>query len=77
VNGKRTRTIVEYVEAKALRDDGMDVVLFRTGSERIERLVYDSPPARLDPAALLAELVTLRILPDAFDGEDGGGSAPA
>jgi S1-C subfamily serine protease len=76
VNGMRTRTVVDYVEAKALRSDGMDVVIFRTGSERIERLTYDEPSSPPDPAAILAELVTMRIAADGDDGEgDGHGSS--
>ncbi|MBX3186725.1 MAG: PDZ domain-containing protein [Labilithrix sp.] len=77
VNGKRTKTIADYIEAKALRPDGMDIVVFRTGTEKIEHLVYDEPAAPADPAAILAELVTLRIAPTTFDGEGGGGGAPA
>jgi S1-C subfamily serine protease len=75
VNGTRTRTIRDYIEAKALRADGMEIVVFRTGNEKIERLVYDEVARETDPAAILAELVTLRISPDAFDGENGSGSS--
>jgi S1-C subfamily serine protease len=64
VNGKRTRTVMDYVEAKALRDDGMDIVVFRTGEERIANLVYDAKTLAPDPAAILAELLTLRIVSD-------------
>jgi S1-C subfamily serine protease len=73
VNGRRTRTVIDYVEAKALRVDGMEVVVFRTGTEKLEQLKYDEPAQPPDPAAILAELITLRIAPDAFDGEGGGG----
>lgn len=77
VNGRRTKNVMDYVEAKALRTTGMDVVVFRSGSEKIEQLTYDEPGAHHDPAAILAELIALRIAPDSFDGESGGGSAPA
>ncbi len=77
VNGMRTRTVLDYVEAKALRTDGMDIVVFRTGSERVEQLTFDASAATPDRAAILAELITLRIAPGAFDGENGGGSSPA
>jgi predicted metalloprotease with PDZ domain len=81
VNGMRTRTVLEYVEAKALRTDGMDVVVFRSGTEKLERLAFDEPAITPDRAAILAELITMRIAPDAdadaFDGENGGGSSPA
>jgi len=84
VNGKRTRTVQDYVEAKALRPDGMALVVFRSGTEKIEELAYDDPSSRMDPAAILAELVTLRIAPGALgdgvdegDGSDRGNGAPA
>jgi len=69
VNGRRTKTVLDYVEAKALREDGMDVVVFRTGSESVISLSYDEPAQGADPAAILAELVTLRLAPDSFEGE--------
>ena len=80
VNGVRTRTITDYVEAKNLRADGMNIVVFRSGTERIEELSYDVNAQPLDPAALLAELATLRVAADADDGFDGGdpdGGEPA
>lgn len=72
VNGKRTRTIQDYIDAKALRSDGMDVTVFRTGSEKIEHLAYDEPSGPPDAAAILAELATLRIVSGTIDGENGG-----
>src|SRR4051812_30608050 len=60
VNGKRTRNVQEYVEAKALRNDGMDIVVFRSGTEQVEQLRYETPAEPPDAAAILAELVTLR-----------------
>ena len=87
VNGRRTRTVQDYVEAKALRGDGMALVVFRSGTEKVEELAYDEPSARMDPTAILAELVTLRIAPvaagalgdagDGGDGSDRGNGAPA
>jgi S1-C subfamily serine protease len=77
VNGKRTRTVLDYVEAKGLRADGMEIVVFRTGTEKIHDLAFDERAAPIDPATILAELVTLRIAPDAFGGEKGGGSGPS
>ena len=67
VNGMRTRTVLEYVEAKALRDDGMSVVVFRSGSESVEELTYDENAPPVDPAAIVAELITLRIAPGVVD----------
>jgi len=61
VNGVRTRTVTDYVEAKGLRVDGMEIVVFRSGEERMATLSYDAPPKRIDTAAILAELVTLRL----------------
>lgn len=74
VNGKRTRTVNDFIEAKALRTDGMEVVVFRGGAEKLEQLRYDENVAP-DPAAILAELVTLRIVAGGLDDEGGGSSA--
>src|SRR5262249_17375994 len=63
VNGMRTRTITDYVAAKNLRTDGMAIVVFRAGGERASDLPYDSPARSIDPAALLSELLTLRVAP--------------
>lgn len=71
VNGIRTKTVVDYVEAKALRNDGMVVVIFRTGTEVRQELTY-SASAPVDPAAVLAELISLRIVGGE---EDGGGTS--
>jgi C-terminal processing protease CtpA/Prc len=73
VNGIRTRTVSDYVEAKALRVEGMEIVVFRSGEERMATLTYDASPKRIDTAAILAELVTLRLGGDAAL-EDGDGS---
>ena len=67
VNGVRTRTVTDYVEAKNLRLDGMEIVVFRAGEERTEELRYAAQAEPLDPAALLAELVTLRLAGDALE----------
>ena len=61
VNGMRTRTVMDYVEAKNIRADGMSIIIFRSGTESITELSYDAPARSLNPAALLAELVTLRV----------------
>lgn len=73
VNGVRTRTVADYVEAKALRNDGMEVVVFRADGEQIRELTYDANTTT-DPAKILAELVTLRIGAE-DDGEDPTGAA--
>lgn len=67
VNGKRTRTVLEYVEAKALRSDGMSVTVFRSGTESVEELVYDENAPPMDPAAIVAEMITMRIAPGVID----------
>jgi len=66
VNGMRTRTVADYVEAKGLRVDGMEIVLFRGGEMTNHELTFANPGQPPDTAALLAELVTLRL-----NGEDG------
>lgn len=71
VNGVRTKTVVDYVEAKGLRQDGMEVVVFRTGNEIRQELTYDTQASPVDPAAILAELISLRIL---GDDDVGGGT---
>jgi len=74
VNGVRTTTVLEYIQARALRDDGMDVVVFRAGEEHHSALVYDAG-SRLDPMTLLSELVTMRIGPiDEVDTDPSGAS---
>lgn len=70
VNGKRVRTVNDYVEAKNLRTDGMDVIVFRSGEERIIALSYEEGSGAAEPAALLAELVTLRLAGAGFDDDD-------
>lgn len=67
VNGVRTRTVSDYVEAKNRRTDGMSIVVFRAGGESLTELTYDEPAKPLDTAKLLAELVTLRVA----GGEEG------
>ncbi len=70
VNGRRTRTFAEFVEAKALRTDGMSVVIFRSGEERPLTLEYEMnrPPA--DPLVLLGELISMRVVPGEIEGDD-------
>lgn len=72
VNGVRTRTVADYVEAKNLRPDGMEIVVFRAGVERVSDLAYDPSPGPVDVAAILAELITLRVAGnlDDFEGEE-------
>lgn len=62
VNGVRTTTVLEYIQARSQRTDGMDVVVFRAGERHERSLVYDGGP-RPDPMSLLSELVTMRIGP--------------
>jgi len=64
VNGQRTRTFGEYIEAKSLRKDGMTVVLFRQGQETPIELEYLANRPDVDPFALLAELAAMRIVPN-------------
>lgn len=73
VNGMRTRTVADYIEAKALREDGMEIVVFRAGAEQRSDLAYDEN-VKTDPHALLSELVSLRIGVD-DEGADPTGTA--
>ncbi|HSO40806.1 MAG TPA: hypothetical protein VLT33_50115 [Labilithrix sp.] len=68
--------MLDYVEAKALRTDGMDIVVFRGGSEQLQQRSYDEHTEPTDTAEILAELITLRIAPGVLDGENGDGSGP-
>jgi S1-C subfamily serine protease len=73
VNGRRTRNFADYLEAKALRKDGMSVVVFRAGVEHPIELEYRPNRDDADPAALLAELVGMRVLSgDLPDDREGG-----
>jgi S1-C subfamily serine protease len=69
VNGMRTKNFGDYLEAKALRSDGMSVVIFRAGVEEPVELSYDMNKPPSDPVSLLAELVTMRVLPGEVEGE--------
>lgn len=74
VNKMRTKTASDYIEAKGLRDGAMEVVIFRAGLESMIELRYDER-GEADPAAILAELVTLRIAPTDDDGDGSSGAA--
>jgi S1-C subfamily serine protease len=62
VNGQRTRSLGDYVEAKALRTDGMNVVVFRSGEEHPVAFDYDPDRPPLDLAEILTELAGMRSL---------------
>lgn len=76
VNGVRTRTLADYLEAKDLLKTGMEAVVFRAGEERVTQLSYAGGGRGADLPALLAELVTLRVLEpeddDVAPPDDGG-----
>jgi S1-C subfamily serine protease len=74
VNGKKTATAHDYVVAKSLRQDGMDVVFFRNGAEHTATLIFDHPGATPDVAAMLAELIDARVLEADIEGDDGAES---
>jgi S1-C subfamily serine protease len=77
VNGKRTRTVGEYIEAKNLRSDGMEVVLFRNGETTTVSLDYASPAPVVDTDRLLEVLEKLRLdrRPDDEPGDGSGGGS--
>jgi len=72
VNGKKTRTMSDYVEAKALRADGMNIVVFRAGEETPLEFDYHPNAPRPDSASLIAELMSMRPLGGEIEGEGGG-----
>lgn len=62
VNGMRTRSATDYVEAKALRSDGMELTVFRSsGDERTLELRFERAGAAPSSAELLRDLLTLRV----------------
>jgi S1-C subfamily serine protease len=74
VNGVRTTTVVEYIQARSQRDDGMDVVVFRAGEEHHSSLQYDGDRS-VDPMSLLSEIVTMRVGPiDEVDSDPSAAS---
>jgi S1-C subfamily serine protease len=62
VNGQRTTSMLDYIRARGRRDDGMDLVVFR-GGEQLRLSLAWGERADVDPATLLAEIVTLRVGP--------------
>lgn len=65
VNGRKTPTVDDYVQATALRRDGMDLVIFRNGAEHRLELIYDREPASgRDLGSVVQEIVERRILSD-------------
>lgn len=52
VNGMRTQSIEDYLEARALRGDGMEVVLFRTGAELTLFVPFRKPKGSIEQLAL-------------------------
>jgi S1-C subfamily serine protease len=69
VNGMRTKTLGDFVEAKGLRKDGMHVVIFRSGEEQPIELEYRAERQALDPTAVVAELATMRLLGTEVEGD--------
>ena len=61
VNGVPTPTVVEYLEARKLRTDGFDLVLFRDGVERKVWVPFRAPTEPME--ALAAALADGRYLP--------------
>lgn len=71
VNGIRTRTALEYLEAKAVRTGGMSVVLFRSGQEELIELEYEDGKSAADPVQVLADVIGMRVGPSDLDEEPG------
>jgi S1-C subfamily serine protease len=67
VNGARTANVVDYVEARALRDDVVALVVFRDGVELTIDIEIDPgqrhEPTREDIEAVATEVVAARLLP--------------
>jgi S1-C subfamily serine protease len=65
VNGIRTSSADEYVEARGARSDGADIVIFRDGHELLLQLEFDAPSAPTPERVLQVarELAAARLLP--------------
>lgn len=72
VNGRRTKSISDYIEAKDLRRGGMSVVVFRGGVE--QSLDFDYSGGPVAPSSFAAELVQMRV-GSADEGPDPTGAA--
>lgn len=70
VNGARIRTVIDYIEASSLDENGMSLVVFRGGEEISLELVYDADRSPPNPALLAGELLSMRILPSDTEGDD-------
>ena len=60
VNGRRTQTIDDYLEARALRSDGIELRLFRAGAELTLFVEFRPPADSLE--ALAAQIADARIV---------------
>lgn len=74
VNGVPTPTMLDYIQARSRRDDGMDVVVFRAG-ERHELALALDERSDVDVTSLLADVATLRLGPIDDAGGDPGASS--
>jgi S1-C subfamily serine protease len=66
VNGVPTPDVGEYVRARALRKDGVQLVIFRDGAELSLELTLHAEarePTRAELEAVAAEIVAARMLP--------------
>ena len=61
VNGRRTRSFLDYLEARDLRSEGMHVLVFRNGAHCQLELTFEPGDAQVEPTALMAELVAKRL----------------
>jgi S1-C subfamily serine protease len=61
VNGRRVKTFDDYIAARGQRTDGMDVVFFRSGTARVEALVYDETTSPPDLRGLVRQLAEGRL----------------
>ena len=63
VNGRRTRSFLDYLEARDLRSEGMHVLVFRDGAHCQMELTFEPADAQAEPRALLEELTAKRLDP--------------
>jgi C-terminal processing protease CtpA/Prc len=66
INGKRTANIDDYLDARNLRSDGAEVVIFRDGEQLTLRFEFDpreDAPRPQDLERVAAQLTEGRMLP--------------
>lgn len=70
VNGRRTRTVNDYVDAKSRREDGMSIVVFRDGATIAIEIVFDRSSSKVDADTATTALERMGLAPRRGGGGD-------